>query len=165
MSQLINQRIAIAALTLSASAFVGIAANEGYEPVAKPPIPGDVPTLGFGETKGVKHGDKTTPVRALVRLMESADGYQRGVKRCVKVPLYQNEFDAYVDFTYQMGVGAFCGADFVKKLNAGDYAGACRGMANHPDGSPAWSNAQGKYWQGIHDRRIRNRDLCLKGAQ
>lgn len=160
-----NQRIAIAALTLSASAFVGIAVNEGYEPVARPPIPGDPPTLGFGETKGVNHGDKTTPVRALVRLIESADGYQRGVKRCVTVPLYQNEFDAYVDFSYQMGTSKFCSADFVKRLNAGDYVGACNGMAYHPDGRPAWSNAQGKFWPGIHARRIRNRDLCLMGAQ
>ena len=126
--------------------------------------PVGIPTICFGETKGVKHGDKTTPVRALVRLMDSADGYQKGVKRCVTVPLHQNEFDAYVDFAYQMGTSAFCSADFVKRLNAGDYAGACNGMATHPNGNPAWSNAQGKYFPGIHARRIRNRDLCLRGA-
>jgi lysozyme len=44
-------RIAIAALTLSAAGLIGIATSEGWEPVAKPPVPGDVPTGGFGSTR------------------------------------------------------------------------------------------------------------------
>lgn len=154
-------RVRVAALSLSAAALVGIAVSEGYEPVARPPLPGDKPTLGFGETQGVKHGDKTTPTRALVRLLESANHYEKGVQRCVKVPLYQHEFDAYVSFAYNLGVANFCNAGFVRKLNAGDYEGACRGMAFHPDGSPAWSNFQGRYVEGLHKRRIRERNQCL----
>ncbi len=154
-------RITVAALSLSAAGLVGIAVSENYEPVAKPPIPGDKCTLGFGETDGVKCGQTTTPVRALIQLGKSATRYERGVRACVTVPLYQHEFDAYVSFSYNLGVGNFCGADFVERLNAGDYEGACRGMATHPNGKPAWSSFQGKYKQGLQNRRIRERDYCL----
>lgn len=156
-----KSRIIVSALSLSAAALVGIAVSEGYEPVARPPIPGDKPTLGFGETKGVKHGDKTTPTRALVRLLDSAGRYERAVQRCVKVPLYQREFDAYVSFAYNLGPAAFCGAGFVERLNAGDYEAGCKGMAYHPDGKPAWSSFQGKFLPGLHARRVREMNQCL----
>jgi lysozyme len=156
-------RVAAYLLSLSAAGLVSIAMDEGYEPVAKPPLKGDKPTVGFGETKGVKLGDKTTPVRALIVLGESADGYQRGVQKCIHVPISQKEFDAYVNFAYQMGVQKFCDAGFTKKLNAGDYRGACEGLAYHPDGRPAWSHFQGKFIPGIHQRRLRNRATCLEG--
>jgi lysozyme len=158
-------RYAAYLLTLSAAGLIAIATDEGYEPKAKPPLPGDKPTLGFGETKGVKAGDTTTPVRALIVLGQSADGYQRGVAKCIKVPVSQNEFDAYVNFAYQMGVSNFCNAGFTKKLNAGDYRGACEGMAHHPNGKKAWSYFQGQYVEGIYQRRLRNRAACLEGLQ
>lgn len=154
-------RVAAYILTLSAAGLISIATDEGYEPKANPPLNGDKPTLGFGETKGVKAGDTTNPVRALIVLGKSADGYQRGIQKCIKVPVSQNEFDAFVNFAYQMGVDKFCNAGFVAKLNAGDYEGACNGMAYHPDGRPAWSHFQGKFIPGIHERRLRNRAMCL----
>lgn len=154
-------RVTVAVLALSAAGLVGIAKFEGYEPVARSPLPGDVPTLGFGETQGVRAGDTTTPVRALIRLHESAGQYERGVQRCVAVPLHQHEYDSFVSFSYNLGVGAFCGADFVKRLNAGDYEGACSGMAFHPDGRPAWSYFQGRFVQGLHNRRLQERNQCL----
>ena len=56
-----------AALTLSASALVGIALHEGYRDTAYIPVPGDVPTISFGTTEGVKMGDRITPPKALAR--------------------------------------------------------------------------------------------------
>lgn len=158
-------RIAVAALSMSAAALVGLAVSEGYEPVARPPLPGDKLTIGFGATENVKAGEATTPVRALVRLLNDANKYEKGVQRCVKVPLYQHEFDAYVSFAYNLGVANFCGAAFVQKLNAGDYEAACNGLAFHPDGRPAWSHFQGRFVEGLHKRRLRERAQCLGDAQ
>jgi len=62
-------RTQLASLTLSAAALVGIALHEGYSPVAYTPVPGDVPTIGFGTTEGVKLGDKITPPQALARAL------------------------------------------------------------------------------------------------
>ena len=41
------------------------------------------------------------------------------------VPLAQHEYDALVSFSYNVGSRAFCQSTLVRKLNAGDYAGAC----------------------------------------
>jgi lysozyme len=154
-------RTHVGSIILSAAALVGLATSEGYEPVARSPLPGDKLTLGFGATENVRAGETTTPVRALVRLLQEAGRYEKGVQRCVHVPLYQHEFDAYVSFAYNVGLANFCSANFVKKLNAGDYEGACNGMATHPDGSPAWSYFQGVYVEGLQKRRQRERDQCL----
>ena len=61
------QRRTVAALTLSAAALVGIVLHEGYTDRAVIPVKGDVPTIGFGTTTGVKLGDTTTPPKALAR--------------------------------------------------------------------------------------------------
>ena len=51
-----NQRYAVASLTLSAAAFVSLLVSEGYTDKAIIPVKGDVPTYGFGTTEGVKIG-------------------------------------------------------------------------------------------------------------
>lgn len=118
-------RTLIAALALSAAGLVGLVGYEGYTDKAVIPIPGDVPTIGFGTTDGVKLGDKTTPPAALARALRDVEVKEAAIKRCVHVPLYQYEYDVYVAFAYNIGTGAFCSSTLVRKLNAGDYAGAC----------------------------------------
>ena len=147
-------RSAIGALVLAASTLVGLAAHEGYKETAYVPVPGDVPTIGFGTTAGVKMGDKTDPVRSLIRMMEEVDSvYAQGVRKCVTVPLYQHEFGAYVSLTYNIGVSAFCGSTLVKKLNGGDYAGACREIDR-------WNRSGGKVYPGLVKRRAEERKIC-----
>ena len=102
-------RIAIAALSLSAAAFVGRTVHEGYTNDAIIPTVGDKPTLGFGMT-------------------ERPDG---SPVACVKVPLYQVEFDLLSDHGYQYGVGATCVSPMVRKANAGDYRGSCEGYKSY----------------------------------
>lgn len=122
----INPRIVVAALTLSFAGGVAIMQREDYRGEAYIPTKGDVPTIGFGSTEGVQLGDKTTPVRALVRAASELDTkYERAVKRCVTAPLHQAEYDVYVSMAYNIGTAGFCGSTIVKRANAGDYAGAC----------------------------------------
>lgn len=130
-------RIILAALSLSAMGLVGIVAHEGYTDRAVIPVPGDVPTIGFGTTEGVKMGDKITPPVALRRALVDANKFEGAVKQCVTVPLHQYEYDAYVDFAYNIGSGAFCRSALVKKLNGGDYAGACAEISR-------WTRFHGK---------------------
>jgi lysozyme len=133
---------------------VGIAIQEGYKSEAYLPTPNDVPTIDFGRTKGVKMGDKSNPVRGLQYLMKELDTvYVAGVKRCVKVPLYDYEFGAYVSFTYNVGVSAFCNSTLVEKLNAEDYAGACAELSK-------WNKQKGKVLAGLTARREEERAIC-----
>lgn len=121
-------RVGIVALTLSAAGLVGVVSQEGYSDHAIIPVPGDVPTIGFGTTEGVKLGDKITPPKALARALVDVQQYEGAVKECVHVPLTQGEYDAYIDLAYNIGPGAFCGSTVVKRLNGYDYAGACEAI-------------------------------------
>lgn len=104
---------------------MGIALHEGYSDRAIVPVPGDVPTIGFGTTAGVRPGDTTTPPKALARALQDMQQFEGAIKQCVRVPLHQHEYDAYASFAYNVGGGAFCASTLAKRLNAGDYPGAC----------------------------------------
>ena len=149
----IRQRVVIGALALSASGLVGLTAYEGYTDRAVIPIPGDVPTIGFGTTEGVKLGDKITPPVALARALQDAQKFEGAVKKCVRVPLHQHEYDAFLQLAYNIGSGAFCGSTLVRKLNAQDYAGACAEISR-------WNRASGRVVNGLTIRREKERALC-----
>lgn len=118
-------RIPIAVMSLSAAGYVGILQREGYSDRAIIPTKGDVPTLGFGTTGGVKMGDTTTPVKAAVRALQDSQQYEGAMKRCVRAPLHQAEYDLYTHHAYNIGPTAFCNSTLVKRLNVQDYLGAC----------------------------------------
>lgn len=156
---MINPRASIATLVVSAAALVGIAQWEDYTDVAAPPVAGDVPTNGFGTTRNpdgspLKPGDKTTPPRALVRLLEDANEYARAVKRCAPVPMYQHEFDAYVSLTYNIGPAAFCSSTLARRLIYRDYQGACEQILR-------WDKFKGKPLRGLTRRRQAEYQMCI----
>jgi len=147
-------RIQVAALSLSAATLVGLALHEGYRENAYIPVPGDVPTIGFGTTEDVELGDKTTPERALVRLLKDANKFESAIQACVKVPLHQYEYDAYVSLTYNIGAKAFCSSTIVKKLNNQDYSGACQEVLK-------WDKFRGKPLPGLTKRRQQEYQKCI----
>ena len=89
-------------------------------------------TLGVGHTAAAGYPDPRTFVgsltlaEALGLFHQDILKYEKAVNAAVKVPLKQHEFDALVSFHYN--TGAIGKASFVKKLNAGDRAGALKGI-------------------------------------
>ena len=152
-----HPRTAIAALSLSAAALVGIATHEGYVGQAYQDIVG-VWTIGFGTTEGVKPNQTITPVQAISRALTDAQKFEGALKQCVTVPLHQHEYDAYVSLSYNIGSGAFCRSTLVKKLNAGDYDGACKEILR-------WNRAGGKEVRGLTIRRQQEYVLCTGQAK
>ncbi len=153
-------RIAIAALSLSAAGLVSIALHEGYTDRAVQPLPGDKPTIGFGTTEGVKMGDRITPPQALARALSDVQKFEGALKRCVRVPMHQHEYDAFLSFSYNVGSSAFCNSTMARKLNAGDYSGACAEFSR-------WTFFQGKDCRdpahrcgGLVQRRAEERAKC-----
>lgn len=147
----------IATISLSAAALVGIVVSEGYTDRAVIPVPGDVPTIGFGTTEGVKMGETTTPPKALARALQDVGRYEGAVRQCVKVPLHQHEYDAYVSLAYNIGSRAFCGSTLVRKLNAEDYPGACLEILR-------WDRFRGQPLRGLTIRREREYRQCIGEA-
>lgn len=148
-------RIHAAFLTLSASALIGIAVHEGYRESAYIPVKGDVPTIGFGDTHGVKPGDKTDPIRALIKLGQHTENFQRQLRACIgDVPMHQHEWDAIVSWAYNVGPQAACKSTLVRKLKAGDYAGACAELLR-------WDKFKGKPLPGLTKRRQDEHKQCM----
>lgn len=148
-------RSQVAGITISASLLVGIAANEGYKSSAYADS-GGVYTIGYGETKGVKPTDKTTPDRALIVLEKSVNAYAKGVRDCITAPLSQGEFNALVDAAYNAGTRAVCKSPMVKKFNALDYQGACESFKG-------WyvHDHEGNFVQGLVNRRNKEYQICI----
>ena len=152
-----KSRVAVSGISISAALLVAIAAHEGYTDHAVEPVPGDVPTIGFGTTAGVKMGDKITPQRAMVRLLADADKHANAVRECAPVEMYQHEFDAYVSLTYNIGARAFCTSTVARKLKAGDYDGACQAIL-------AFDKFKGKPLPGLTKRRQDEYKQCVGRA-
>jgi lysozyme len=120
-----------------------------------------VATIGYGSTmyadgrKVTLKDAAITESQALELLAKTLGKYEKAVNDYVKVPLTQNEFDALVSFTYNLGAGNLLSSTLLKKLNAGDKAGA----ANQFD---VWNKAGGKVLQGLVTRRAAEKALFLK---
>jgi lysozyme len=151
-------RVIPGVLALSMSGFLLIVTSEGYKETAYIPVEGDVATIGFGTTLGVKAGDSTTPVRALLAAAKDVERFQGAVRRCVQSPLTQDEFDAFVSLAYNIGETAFCTSTLVKRANALDYAGACSEILR-------WNRFKGRVLQGLVNRREREFLLCKRGEE
>jgi lysozyme len=147
-------RAPIVGLGISGIALVGLLVAEGYRDTAYIPVAGDVPTIGFGTTQNVRMGDKITVPQALNRALNDVQKFEGAMKRCVKVPLHQYEYDAYLSLTYNIGEGAFCRSTLVRKLNAGDYKGACEQILR-------WDNFKGKPLRGLTIRREKEYKQCI----
>lgn len=104
--------------------------------------------------KDIVKGVVYTPLQCEKYLKKELLVHSQGVLKCVNVPIKRHEYDAYTLFAYNVGVKAFCTSSLLKKLNAGDHVGACNGL-------PAWSYAKGKYVQGLRNRRLYERQMCL----
>lgn len=108
-------------------------------------------TIGYGWTQPVDG----KPIRAGMTIkQETAErllktglvSYESDVSRLVKVGLTQGQFDALVSFTYNLGARSLSTSTLLRKLNAGDYAGAA-------DEFLRWNKAGGKVLNGLTRRR------------
>ncbi|CZW44596.1 MULTISPECIES: lysozyme [Enterobacter cloacae complex] len=116
-------------------------------------------TIGYGWTQPVDG----KPIRAGMTIkQETAErllktglaSYESDVSRLVKVGLSQGQFDALVSFTYNLGARSLSTSTLLRKLNAGDYAGAA-------DEFMRWNKAGGKVLNGLTRRREAERALFL----
>lgn len=116
-------------------------------------------TIGYGWTQPVDG----KPIRAGMTINQETAGrllktglvsYESDVSRLVKVGLTQGQFDALVSFTYNLGARSLSTSTLLRKLNAGDYAGAA-------DEFLRWNKAGGKVLNGLTRRREAERALFL----
>src|SRR5579884_2695953 len=103
-----------------------------FEGLSLKPYPDSVhvPTIGYGTImypngKAVTLNDPPiTQEQALEYLEWEVNQKTAGVNKLVTVPINQNQFDALVCFSYNVGRGGFAGSTLLKLLNAGNYSAA-----------------------------------------
>jgi lysozyme len=126
----------------------GLALTEQFEGCRLTAYPDQVgvPTVGYGHTRGVRLGMTCTQEQAEAWLRDDIAICEQDVNTHVKVPLTQGEFDALVDFSFNLGCQSLNGSTLLRLLNAGDYHGAAAEFEK-------WSHAGGKVVAGLLRRR------------
>ena len=107
---------------------------------------GGVWTIGFGHTKDVKEGDSCNYEQAIDFLQVDIISAVNAVNRLVTVDLNQNQFDALVDFTFNLGARALTNSTLLRLLNSGNYEGAA--LEFHK-----WNHDNGVEVSGLTKRR------------
>ena len=112
--------------------------------------PGGVLTIGWGHTnhsgRPFDRAARWTQDECDAAFDEDMAGLARRVMALVKVPLKQHQFDALVSFAYNVGLGNLKASTLLRKLNAGDYAGAA--LEFH-----RWNRSNGRVLPGLVRRR------------
>lgn len=128
------------------------ATAEGVRQNAYPDVTG-VPTICFGETKGVKLGDKKTLDECKAMLEGRLYQFGAEVDACTKVELTPARKAAMTDFAYNEGSGRYC-RNIAPLLNAGKVQAACDRLLD-------FNTAGHIVFPGLTKRRERERALCL----
>lgn len=105
-------------------------------------------TIGYGHRllagESFPHGiDQTEACKLLATDVHCAE---QAVERLVKVPLNQGQFDALVDFCFNLGAARLAGSTLLRDLNAGDYDAARRQLL-------FWDHAGMQVIDGLKTRR------------
>lgn len=66
-------------------------------------------------------------------------------------------------FAINVGKAGACNSAAVRNINAGRIKEGCDLIAYKPSGQPNWSFVGSRFVQGLHNRRLAERDLCLRG--
>ncbi len=113
---------------------------------------GGVPTIGYGHTRGVKWGDKCTQGQAEAWLLADTYDAQDSIDRRVRTPLNQNQYNALVDFVFNVGDAQFATSTLLKRINADRLELAGPEFLK-------WKYDNGKVVEGLLKRRQREKEL------
>jgi lysozyme len=105
-----------------------------------------VPTIGYGSTHGVTMDMEITQEEADKLLMEDVAKFEGSVTRAVKVPLSQNQYDAIVSWTFNLGPSNLSSSTMLRVLNEGEYDEV-------PSQIRRWNKAGGRVLEGLIRRR------------
>jgi len=125
------------------------------------PDSGGAPTIGIGHLltrserisgkiviggQALDYRDGLTEQQCWDLLDQDLDVAENAVNAAVTVALNQNQFDALVSFTFNVGEGAFRGSTLLKLLNQGQYSEV-------PTQLRRWVRDNGQIVQGLVNRR------------
>lgn len=123
--------------------------------------PVGIPTLCFGETRGVRLGDSATRAQCEAMLIDRLAEFSAAIDRCLPPDLPDPSYVAFLSAAYNIGSPAFCGSSMARLARSGDLAGACDALLLWDKVTVAGVKVS---LPGIARRRAEERALCLTGA-
>lgn len=119
-----------------------------------------IPTIGYGTTFyddkiPVKLTDpQITADKALTMLETALNHLGDELEPLIKIDLNQNQIDALLDFSYNLGIRAISKSTLLKLLNNGDFEGTSKEFNK-------WDHSAGRILPGLAKRREFERQLFL----
>lgn len=147
------------------------AVKEGY--TAKPiiPVKGDRPTIGNGTTfypdgRAVKMNDQAITRKQAFEYLKFTmnKDAQPFNKTLLNIPISQTEYDLYLDFTYQYGIGAWSSSSMLKSLKVGKYKAACDSLLKYKYVAKRDCSIRKNGCYGVWTRQVERHAKCI-GAQ
>jgi lysozyme len=115
--------------------------------------PVGIVTACVGHTKTAELGKTYTEEECDSLLASDLFEHDSDIKECIHVPLKEHEHAAFLSFAFNVGSSAFCNSTLNRKLNNGDFAGACAELSR-------WTYAGGRQLPGLVKRRAAERAMC-----
>ncbi|ECO1013668.1 lysozyme [Salmonella enterica subsp. enterica serovar Newport] len=144
------------AIAIAAALITGPNGNDGLEGVRYQPYQDVVGvwTVCYGHAgKDIIPGKTYTKAECQALLDKDLALVAARIDPLIKVGIPESERAAFYSLAYNVGTGAFAKSTLLKKLNAGDQAGACNELKR-------WTYAGGKQWKGLVTRREIEREVC-----
>lgn len=150
---------AVVAAAVIASATPFIAKWEGLKTEAYRDIVG-IPTVCYGETRGVSMGDRYTKEECFKMLEKAVGEYYQGLQPFITNPDIPVSVQAsMLELAYNVGISAVGRSTMMRLANQGKYVEACNELGK-------WVKAGGKTVKGLENRRADSKiNLCLKGLR
>jgi lysozyme len=116
-------------------------------------------TIGYGHrlAEGETFACGITEGQAAAILANDAQQAERAVSRLVRVELTQGQFDALVDFCFNLGAGRIASSTLLRELNCGHSQAAAQQLL-------VWDRAAGQVNPGLKSRREAEFALWTRGT-
>ena len=134
-------------MQLSEAGLELLKSSEGFRAHVYRDVAG-LPTIGFGHRllhpESFPNGNDEAQGEEILR--SDIREAEQAVKRLVKVELSQGQFDALVDFVFNLGSGRLSSSTLLKILNGGRYQEALEQLLR-------WDHADGEEYNALKARR------------
>lgn len=168
----------VLALSASGAGFAVWKANEGFTAVPVIPTKGDVPTIGHGSTRyedgtAVKITDPAITAKRAEQLalnLMKADAKKFEASMPANTKLTAGEFNVYMDFIGQYGIGNWNKSSMRTQLLAGNHVGACKSLLKYRyaagyDCSTKVNGQPNKRCWGVWARQLERHAQCMEALQ
>lgn len=119
--------------------------------------PVGIATICYGSIEGVQLGQRKTDAECEALLQEDLAPHVAAVRRLVRVPITQSQFDALVSFSFNLGTKNLENSTLLRKANAGQCRAAGAEFLR-------WDKAKGRVLPGLTRRRAAERAFWDKGC-